>query len=310
MTLNKTIDTLLPVLALVVAFMLGGLLIWLIGQNPFAIYGKMFSMTLGNEYGLGQVLFRATPLILTGLAVAIPFQAGLFNIGGEGQVLMGAFACALVGTLLPASTSWIVAVPVSLLSAMLAGAVWGGFAGWLRSRFGVNEVITTIMLNFIAAAIVGYFLTHHFAVRASVHTSEVIPGATIPRLDNVFGIFRRTPANLSIFLSLAIVAAMYVLLYKSRYGYELRSVGQNTDAARYAGINVNRHLMLSMALAGGITGLVAANNVMGYKHYYESGITSGLGFIGIAVAMLAGSNPVWIIFSALLFGMLDYGGLT
>ncbi|ACF13883.1 inner-membrane translocator [Chloroherpeton thalassium ATCC 35110] len=310
MTLSKTFDVLIPIAALFVAFALGGILIWLIGQDPFAIYGKMFSMTLGNEYGIGQVLFRATPLILTGLAVAIPFQAGLFNIGGEGQVAVSAFACALTGMALPESMPSVFAVAICLLVSMLVGAAWSGFAGFLRVKRGINEVITTIMMNFIAAALVGYFLMNRFAVRASVHTPEIIANATLARLDALMGIFPHTPLNLSFFLSIMVACFCYVLMYQVKYGYELRAVGLNPDAAKYAGINVGRHLLFSMVLAGALIGLVAANLVLGYKHYYELGMTSGLGFLGIAVAMLAGSNPLWIVFSALLFGLLDYGGLT
>jgi len=310
MTLTKTFDVLLAMAALLVAFLLGGILIWLIGQDPFTIYGKMFSMTLGNDYGIGQVFFRATPLILTGLAVSIPFHAGLFNIGGEGQVAIGAFVGALTGMALPESVPPILAVAVCILASMLAGAAWGGFAGFLRVKRGINEVITTIMMNFIAAALIGYFLMNHFAVRATVHTPPIIANAELPRLDALLGIFPHTPANLSFFISLLAAALSYVLIYKSKYGYELRAVGLNPDAARYAGINVERHLLFSMMLAGALAGLVAANFVLGYKHYYELDITSGLGILGIAVAMLAGSNPFWIVFSSLLFGLLDYGGLT
>ncbi len=300
----------IPLLAIFTAFLIGAGLIAIIGQDPLAIYGRMFSMTLTNDYGLGQIFFRATPLILTGLAVALPFQAGLFNIGGEGQAVMGAFVCGLVGFVLPENTPALVSIPLCLGAAMLSGGFWGLIAGLLRTRFGINEVISTIMLNFIAAAVVGYFLLNHFAVHASVHTPEIIESAQIMRLDALMDIFPRSPVNLSIMLSISIATLFYALLYHSKYGYELRAVGKNPDAATYAGINVALHQNLVMMLSGAISGLVAANLILGYKHYFELGITSGLGFLGIAVAMLASSNPLWLIFSAFLFGWLDYGGLT
>lgn len=307
---QKQLALLTPVLAILVAFFIGGILIFFIGENPIEIYGKMFERTLGTPYGFGQVLYRTTPLVLTGLAVAIPFQAGLFNIGGEGQALVGAFACALVGAAMPASTPSIVAFGACLGVAAIAGGSWGAIAGGLKVRFGVNEVITTIMLNFIAAALVGYLLTNHFAVPATAHTAEIIASARLARLDDFGGFFQRAPVNLAFFLSLASAIGAYFLVFKTKSGYELRAVGLNIEAARYAGINVELHILGSMAIAGALAGLTAANYVMGYKYYFEIGATSGLGFLGIAVAMLANANPAWIMLSAFLFGVLDYGGLT
>lgn len=307
---QKQLALLTPVLAVLAAFLIGGILIALIGENPLEIYGKMFERTLGTPYGFGQTLYRATPLMLTGLAVAIPFQAGLFNIGGEGQALIGAFACALVGAWIPSSTPALLAVGLCLGTAAVAGGSWGAIAGALKVRFGVNEVITTIMLNFIAAALVGYLLTNHFAVPATAHTPEIAESARLARLDLFGGFFQRAPVNLALLLSLAAVAGAHFLVFKTKSGYELRAVGLNIEAARYAGINVGLHILGSMTIAGALAGLTAANFVMGYKYYFEFGATSGVGFLGIAVAMLANANPAWIALSAFLFGVLDYGGLT
>ncbi len=307
---QKQLALLTPVLAILIAFFIGGILILLIGENPIEIYAKMFERTLGTRYGFGQVLYRTTPLVLTGLAVAIPFQAGLFNIGGEGQALVGAFACALVGVAIPASTPSLVAFAICLGAAAIAGGSWGAIAGGLKVRFGVNEVITTIMLNFIAAALVGYLLTNHFAVPATAHTAEIVESARLARLDDFGGFFQRAPVSLALLLSLACAAGAYFLVFKTKSGYELRAVGLNTEAARYAGINVGLHILGSMTIAGALAGLTAANYVMGYKYYFEFGAISGVGFLGIAVAMLANANPAWIVLSAFLFGVLDYGGLT
>jgi simple sugar transport system permease protein len=307
---QKQLALLTPILAILVAFFIGGLLILFIGENPIEIYGKMFERTLGTPYGFGQVLYRTTPLVLTGLAVAIPFQAGLFNIGGEGQALVGTFACALVGAVIPTATPSLLAIGACLLASAIAGGTWGAIAGGLKVRFGVNEVITTIMLNFIASALVGYLLTNHVAVSGTAHTAEIALSARLPRLDDFGGFFQRAPVNLALFLSLLIAVGAYVLVFKTKSGYELRAVGLNIEAARYAGINVGLHILGSMTVAGALAGLTAANYVMGYKYYYEFGATSGVGFLGIAVAMLANANPAWIVLSALLFGVLDYGGLT
>ncbi len=307
---QKQLAGLTPVLAILVAFSVGGVLMFFIGENPIEIYGKMLERTLGTPYGFGQVLYRTTPLVLTGLAVAIPFQAGLFNIGGEGQALVGTFACALVGAAIPPALPSILSIAVCLLASAVAGGIWGALAGGLKVRFGVNEVITTIMLNFIASALVGYLLTNHFAVTGTAHTAEIALSARLPRLDNFGGFFHRAPVNVALFLSLLIACGAYFLVFKTKSGYELRAVGLNVEASRYAGIHVSLHVLGSMTLAGALAGLTAANYVMGYKYYFEFGATSGVGFLGIAVAMLAHANPAWIVLSAFLFGVLDYGGLT
>ncbi len=297
-----------PLGAVVAAFALGALFIGLIGQNPLEIYEKMLMRTLGTGYGLGQILFRATPLVLTGLAVAIPYQAGLFNIGGEGQALLGTFFCALVGAVLsPQLPPWL-AVTICLITAAAVGGAWGALAGVLRARFGINEVISTIMLNFIALALVSYWLTQ-VAVPGTVRTAQIAPSAYLPPLSFLEPT-AKSPLNSAIFLSLLIAVLTHLLLTRSRFGYELRAVGLNTDAAKYAGIRTEFHILMSMTLGGICAGLVAANYVLGYRHYYEAQGISGVGFLGIAVAMLANANPLGILLSSLLFGLLDYGGLT
>lgn len=297
-----------PLGAVAAAFAIGAVFIALIGQNPIEIYEKMLTRTFGTGYGLGQVLFRATPLVLTGLAVAIPYKAGLFNIGGEGQALMGTFLCALVGASLPTALPAWLAVPICLIVAAATGALWAGFAGLLRARFGINEVISTIMLNFIALAIVSYWLAQ-VAVSGTVRTAEIAPNAHLPRLE-FLTFTAKSPLNAAIFLSILLAALGSAMLSRTRFGYELRAVGLNAEAAKYAGINSKFHLLVSMCIGGACAGLVAANYVLGYRHYYDANGVSGVGFLGIAVAMLANANPLGILLSALLFGLLDYGGLT
>ncbi len=297
-----------PLGAVAAAFAIGAIFIALIGQNPLEIYEKMLTRTFGTGYGLGQVLFRTTPLILTGLAVAIPYKAGLFNIGGEGQALIGTFFCALVGAALPASLPAWLAIPTCLIVAAGVSALWAGAAGLLRVRFGINEVISTIMLNFIALAIVSYWLAQ-VAVSGTVRTAKIIPNAYLPRLE-FLEFTAKSPLNAAIFLSLLLAVLSSLWLSRTRFGYELCAVGLNAEAARYAGINTSFHLFASMCIGGACAGLVAANYVLGYRYYYEANGVSGIGFLGIAVAMLANANPLGILLSALLFGLLDYGGLT
>ena len=251
-----------------------------------------------------------TTLVFAGLAVALPFQVRLFNIGAEGQLQMGAFAAAMTGALLPASLPSLPAISLCIFSAMAAGACWALLAAGLKVRFGVNEVIATIMLNFIAQGITGYLLTYHFAIPSTVHTPPIIDAAIIPSFNAMTGLFAKSPANLSTLLAPCVALLFWVILFQSRFGYEMRATGLQPEAARYGGINAGMHTLTAMGLGGAAAGLGAANILLGYKHYYEAGMSSGIGFTGIAVALLAGAHPLWIIFSALFFGMLEYGGLT
>ncbi|NTU68568.1 MAG: ABC transporter permease [Chlorobiaceae bacterium] len=300
----------IPIFSVLLALGLGSVVIAATGTNPIEVYLRMIRSTFGSGYGFGQVLFRTTTLVFAGLAVAVPFRLRLFNIGVEGQLLMGSFAAALCGMALPAGVHPLLGVPATLLCAMAAGSLWAITAGWLKVGYGVNEVISTIMLNFIAQAITGYLLTNHFAVPSTVHTPAMVPGATLPGFDQLLGLSWHAPANLSALLAIVVSSATAILFYRTRYGYTLTASGLNPEAARHAGIDTDARILWAMAIGGAIAGLGAGNLVLGYKHCFESGLTTGAGFMGIAVALLAGAHPVWILLSALLFGWLDYGGLT
>jgi len=297
-----------PVAAVVLALVVGAGFIAAVGKNPLAIYGAMASGVFGNAYGIGQVLFRATPLIFTGLAVALGFRAGLFNIGAEGQLIVGAFVAGIVGHAcgtLPA----IVALPLTLLAGMAGAALWALPPALLKAKVGAHEVINTIMMNFIAAALVQYF--GHFAFEhATVHTAEIGAGARIPRFEVFVAALQGSPVNLS--LVLALVAAVVVgwLLWRTRFGYELRAVGLSPAAAEYAGIDVKRTWIVVFCLSGALAGLVGANFVQGYKGYFENGFSGGVGFLGIAVALLGRNHPIGVVLASLFFAALSYGGLV
>jgi len=311
LTMNrKTAQFLIAILSILSALIVSTLIIFIAGRDPIMIFQKMFNATLGSSYGTGQVVFRMTTLVFAGLAVALPFQVKLFNIGAEGQLQMGAFAAAITGALLPASLPSLSAISICIFSAMGAGACWALLAALLKVRFGVNEVIATIMLNFIAQGITGYLLTYHFAIPSTVHTPPVIDAAIIPSFHSITGMFPKSPANLSTLLAPFVALLFWFMLYKSRFGYELRATGLQPEAARYGGINAGMHRLTAMSIGGAAAGLGAANILLGYKHYYEAGMSSGIGFTGIAVALLAGAHPLWIFFSALFFSILEYGGLT
>ena len=279
-----------------------------IGEDPLAIYAIMLHETLGTGYGIGQTLFKATPLIFCGLAVAVGFRAGLFNIGAEGQLTVAAFAAALVGARLAGLPATLL-LPLVLVVAIAAGAAWAAVPGVLKARFGAHEVINTIMLNFIAAALVSYLGRGVFQP-ATVRTAEIGVGATLPRLEVWIPALHGSPANLSLLLGLVAAALVGVLLFRSRLGYELRALGLNAAAAQYGGVPIGATQVKAMAISGALAGLAGMNFVLGYKHFFELGFSAGAGFLGIAVALLGRNHPAGVVLAALFFGALSHGGLA
>jgi ABC-type uncharacterized transport system permease subunit len=298
-----------PILALIFSFIIGGIFIVIIGKDPFIVYGRFFSETLGTTYGIGQILFKATPLIFTGLSAAISFKAGLFNIGAEGQLTIGAFITALVGFTFSAFPSFLL-IPACLIAGMISGGIWGAIPGILKSKFGAHEVINTIMMNFIAAGLISYLVINVFSVPATVHTPEISQAAQLVRLDKFIESFHGCPVNISFLFAILCCFFLYFLFKKTRIGYELRVLGLSPTAAEYGGINKSSRTIIALTMSGAVAGLVGSNFVLGYKHYFELGFSEGIGFIGIAVALLARNNPIGIIFTALFFGLLEYGSLT
>ena len=309
--LKETLEEgLLPsVIALAIAVVVGDILILIFGESPLAVYRLLLEGTWGNAYGLGQVLYKATTLIFTGLAVAVGVRAGLFNIAAESQLAAGGFAAAMTGILLPASVPGIIAIPLCMLAALLAGGLLGGVPGVLKARFGAHEVIVTIMLNFIVLALLSYLVSAHFHVPESLHTEEMRTG-TIPRLAAVSSYFAGSAANFTIIVALLAAAAVWALLFRTGAGYELRAVGLQPEAAQYGGVKVSGVIIRTFILSGALAGLGGINYVLGYKHYYEEGFAGGSGFLGIAVALVGRSHPLGVVLSALLFATLSQGGLA
>ena len=297
-----------PLLAVGLALAVGAAFIAAVGQNPFDIYARMAGGAFGNAYGLGQVLARATPLIFTGLAVALGFRAGLFNIGAEGQLYVGAFAAGLVGHALAGLPAFLL-LPLTVFAGMAGVALWAFLPAWLKARVGAHEVINTILMNFIALALVQY-LGHFSFEHATVHTAAIGAGARIPRMEALFPVFHGSPLNLSLFLALAAAGGVGWLLWRTRFGYELRAVGLSPPAAEYAGIRVPRVWIVALCLSGALAGLVGTNFVQGYKYYFESDFSGGVGFLGIAVALLGRNHPAGVVVAALFFAALSYGGLV
>ena len=304
-----------PLVAVAAAFLVGGLVVTAIGENPFRIYSILFRGAFGSVDAIGFVLFNAVPLIFTGLAVSFAFRAGLFNIGGEGQLYMGAFVCTLAGLALGGLPA-VLLVPVMVLASALGGALWGSIPGLLKARFGVHEVINTIMMNFIAVGLTSYFVINMLREPGQMtpQTSEIALAGHLPRLAGPLSrigvpLPQANPLNFSIVLALAAVWLAWYILYRTNLGYEIRAVGLNPQAAEYAGINVRRTIVMAMIISGAFAGLVATNEVMGFRHRFLDNFSSGLGFMGIAVALLGKNTPVGVLLASLLFGVLNTGAL-
>jgi simple sugar transport system permease protein len=295
-----------PVVAVLAGLGLGLIVTTIAGEKPGHVLWVLANGAFGSGYDIGMTLFFATPLVFTGLSVALGLQAGLFNIGAEGQMLMGAMAATAAGVLLP-NVPWPLAPLLATCAAFAAGAAWGAIPGWLRARRGSHEVINTIMLNFVAAGITNWMTLYLFKnlESQSPETRAIGDGYVLSH----FGIFEDAPVSTAIFIALAVVGAAWFFMNKTVLGYELRAVGSSESAARAGGVNSGRMRILAMALAGGIAGLVATGEVLGNSYRFKMGFSPGFGFIGIAVALLGRGRPMGIVAGALLFGALHKGSL-
>lgn len=304
-------ELLFPLIAVIAAFVIGGILILIIGDNPIEAYRLLLGSALSWPDGIGYTLFYATPLIFTGLAVLVAFRCGLLNIGAEGQLYVAAFATAWVGITLANVSAWIL-LPLCFVTAILAGGVWGAIPGVLKARFGSHEVINTIMLNFVAVALVSYFTQYHYKIPGDpiMETAPIGAGAHIARLGKFIpGLPERIPLNLAFILALVCCVLVYLFLWRTKWGYELRSTGANPSAAEYGGISIRKQIIIAMTISGSLAGMVGINEVLGYRYRYYDGFSANYGFTGIAVALLGRNHPVGVLLAALLFGMLIRGGI-
>ncbi len=304
-------DILFPLIAVVAAFIVGGIVVWLIGDSPLETYRLLIGSAFSWPDGIGYTLFYATPLIFTGLAVAVAFRCGLLNIGAEGQLYIGAFVAAWLGIKFAGSSAWIL-LPLCMLGAIFAGAIWGGIPGLLKAQFGSHEVINTIMLNFIAVALVSYFTQYHYKIPGDpiMQTREIGSGAHIARLGKFIpGLPERIPLNLAFILALICCVLVYLLLWKTKWGYEIRATGANPSAAEYGGISIRKQIILAMAISGSLAGMVGINEVLGYRYRYYDGFSANYGFVGIAVALLGRNHPFGVFLAAILFAILLRGGI-
>jgi simple sugar transport system permease protein len=307
---SATEEAVLPaVVALLVAAIVGDILILSFGQNPGTVYRLLLEGTWGNAYGLGQVLYKATTLTFTGLAVAVGLRAGLFNIGAESQLAAGGFLAALVGLVLPSGLPAILTLPVYLVAAAIGGGIVGGVPGALKAKFGAHEVITTIMLNFIVLALLNYLTATHLKVPGSLHTEEIRAGS-LPRLSAFVPAFHGSAANLVIFIAILAAVLTGWYLFRTRRGFELRATGLQPEAAEYGGVDVGGVWWRALVLSGALAGIGGLNFVLGYKHYYEDAFASGAGFLGVAVAIVGRNHPIGVVLAALVFATISQGGLA
>jgi general nucleoside transport system permease protein len=302
---------LFPLVAILAAFVVGAIVVICIGDDPIYTYRLLIGSALSWPDGIGYTLFYATPLIFTGLAVAVGFRCGLFNIGAEGQLTVAAFATAWAGITFANLPGWIL-IPLAFIVAIAAGALWAAIPGILKARFGSHEVINTIMMNFIAAGVASALTQSYFKEPGDpiLQTHPIAAAAHIPRLGQLVpGIPERIPTNIAFLLALAACVFVYVFLWRTKWGYEIRATGENPKAAEYAGVSVRKQIVLAMSVSGGLAGMVAVNEVLGYRYRYYQAFSPQYGFTGIAVALLGRNHPAGVLLAAIFFGALTRGGL-
>ncbi|GAB5509004.1 MAG: ABC transporter permease [Hyphomicrobiales bacterium] len=305
---------LIPLINLAAAFLVAGLVVIAVGENPLEAVEFMLFGAFGYGEGVGFTLYYATNFIFTGLAVAVAFHAGLFNIGGEGQAYVAGLGVALVCLALDRFVPWWITAPLALIAGAGFGALWAFVPGYLQAKRGSHIVITTIMFNFIAAALMTYMLVNVLRPDGSMSPGSRTfeEGGRIPRIDWLFDWFGSNlggaQTNISLFLALLAAFGVWVLIWRTRLGYRLRTLGQNPTAAVYAGMRPPRLIMIAMAISGGLAGMMAINEIMGVHGRLLLEFAGGAGFVGIAVALMGRGHPIGIVLAALLFGALYQGG--
>jgi simple sugar transport system permease protein len=304
---------LLPAINLLAALLLSGAIIKLIGESPWAALKLMADGAFGSEESVGYTLYYATNFIFTGLGVAVAYHAGLFNIGCDGQAYLGGLGTGLVCLWLGAWPFWAL-LPMAILAGAVFGAGWAFIPAYLQAKRGSHIVITTIMFNFIAAALMTWLLVNVLIKpgQQSPESREFNPNAFLPGLHTLLGKigipFTSTPLNLAFLIALAAGLLVWVLIWRTRWGYAVRVAGQNSAAAVYAGIRPSRITIQAMLLSGALAGLLGLNELMGSQHRILLDFPEGAGFVGIAVALMGRNHPVGIFFAAVLFGALMQGG--
>ena len=305
---------LLPVVCLAVALLVAGGVVALVGQSPTEVIAVLVYGAFGTARGLSYTLYYATTFVFTGLAVAVAFHGGLFNIGGEGQAILGGLGTGLVALWWSAFLPVWIMLPLMLVAGALFGMVWAAVPGYLQAYRGSHVVITTIMFNFIASSLLVYLLVNHLRPTGSmsVESEPFADSAKLPAMHEALAwlgvAWPSSPLNLSVLLALLAAVGVYLFLWRTRAGYHLRAVGSSPGAAEYAGIRPKRQIMLAMAVSGALAGMVGMNEIAGVNAKLLLEFVSGAGFTGIAVALMGRNHPVGIVLASILFGALFQGG--
>lgn len=291
-----------PVLAILLALVVSSSLILVVGGQPLVAFQALFLGAFGRTSRMAETLVKATPLMLAGLGMCVAFTCRVWNIGAEGQLYMGALAATGVGVYLPVSSKFI-AIPVMLIVSFLAGGVWAAIPGWLKGRFGVSEIITTIMMNYIAISLVSY-MVHHPLRDPGGYLPQSSPLAAAAKLPVMLV---RTRLHIGLLFGIIGAVALYLVLIRTTLGYQIRVVGHNPYAARYGGMHVGRIIFTSMLLSGGFAGLAGMVEIAGVHHKLIEGISPGYGYTAIVVALLSYLNPLAVILISILFAGLMVG---
>lgn len=300
-----TMDSLIvPLVAILLGLLLGAVVMLIGGYNPLVAYGALIQRVVGNPYDFGETIRQITPLIFTGLAVAFAFRSGMFNIGADGQVLIGMTAATAVSLSFSGLPSAVL-VPLSVIAGGIGGGLWAAIAGYLKAKRGINEVITTIMLNWTALYLSNYVIRNFFLLKGQNRSENIDASAAMTFLA---GVFNNARIHWGTVIALLAAVFFFIYLWKTKQGYEMRSVGLNPNAAEYAGMNVGRNVVKAMFISGVFAGLAGTFEVLGVFHYQSVFAASpGYGFDGIAVALLGMNHPFGVVLAAILYGVLTYG---
>jgi len=307
----KLIDALLPVFATIAALLVGAVMLLLIKVNPIEAYRAMWDGAFGSQNAVAETLTKATPLLLVGLGICISFRGDVINIGGEGQMIVGAIMGTLIGITLVDWPGWAV-IPIALITGFIGGAIWGGIPGVLKAYFNVNEILSTVMMNAIAVQLMNFLLRGPMIDPSQAALASKIPQTA--RLLDAFRLPRWVPTRLHLGALIAVVLAflVYFLLWRTTWGYRIRAVGQNPDASKYAGVKVRNYIVLALILSGAFAGLAGVMQVYGVNYRMitdgsASGFTGSAGFNGIVAALFGGLHPIGTIPASILFGALLVG---
>ncbi len=304
---SSSAEAFLPVGAVIAALLVGALMLLALNVNPLQAYGALFDGALGSVSSVTQTLVKATPLLLVGLGITIAFRGGVINIGGEGQLIVGALSAAALALAFPTWPGFIL-LPLSLLAGAVGGALWGGVPGLLKARLGVNEILTTIMMNQIALQLANFLLRGPMIDPAELAAgTQIAQSAQLPEQVWLFRLVPRTLLHAGAILAVVMAVLVYIFLWRTTLGYRIRAVGLNPEAARYAGIRVPVYQALALVLGGAFAGLAGAVEVLGVQHRMLEGLSGGYGFTGIVVALFGKLHPLGAIPASALFGGLLVG---